>query len=161
MSTDAGRLYPDCDPYGIAERLTEAEKAPLRRLRRVLEPDRAARDTALVRRDAQGYRLAVPPHTVDSHVLTAATAAADVATYPAEVLRIADDALPRWRGTPYDGLPDPGLEPVRTRLAEVRLTLHQHRLDALLATGHPDRAVGQGVEDRECAADRLDSGHLG
>ena len=39
MSTDAGRLYPDCDPYGIAERLTEAEKAPLRRLRRVLEDE--------------------------------------------------------------------------------------------------------------------------
>ncbi|MGK7223657.1 acyl-CoA dehydrogenase family protein [Kocuria flava] len=35
----AGRLYPDCDPYGIEDRLTEAEKAPLRRLRRVLEDE--------------------------------------------------------------------------------------------------------------------------
>ena len=41
MSTPPGteRLYPDCDPYGIEGRLTEAEKAPLRRLRRVLEDE--------------------------------------------------------------------------------------------------------------------------
>ncbi|MFC3481059.1 acyl-CoA dehydrogenase family protein [Kocuria carniphila] len=30
-------LYPDCDPYGIADRLTEAERAPILRLRKVLE----------------------------------------------------------------------------------------------------------------------------
>ena len=46
------------------------------RLRRVLEPGRAARAATLVRRDEQGYRLAVPPDTVDSHVLTAAAATA-------------------------------------------------------------------------------------
>ena len=45
-------------------------------------------------------------------------------------------------GTPYDGVPDTGwLEPVRARLAEVRVTLQQHRLDALLATGHPEQVV--------------------
>jgi len=49
----------------------------------------------------------------------------------------ADDALRRWRGTPYDGVPDPGLEPVRTRLAEERLTVARHRLTALLATAGP------------------------
>ena len=30
-------LYPGCDPYGIADRLTEAERAPILRLRTVLE----------------------------------------------------------------------------------------------------------------------------
>lgn len=30
-------LYPDCDPYGIADRLTEDERAPILRLRTVLE----------------------------------------------------------------------------------------------------------------------------
>lgn len=30
-------LYPDCDPYGIADRLTEAERAPILRLRTVLD----------------------------------------------------------------------------------------------------------------------------
>lgn len=30
-------LYPDCDPYGIADRLTDAERAPILRLRTVLE----------------------------------------------------------------------------------------------------------------------------
>lgn len=30
-------LYPDCDPYGTADRLTEAERAPILRLRAVLE----------------------------------------------------------------------------------------------------------------------------
>jgi glutaryl-CoA dehydrogenase len=34
-----GRLYPDCDPYGVEDKLTEEEKAPLRRLRRVLEEE--------------------------------------------------------------------------------------------------------------------------
>ncbi|HEX5811965.1 MAG TPA: BTAD domain-containing putative transcriptional regulator, partial [Pseudonocardia sp.] len=112
------------------------------RLRRVLEPGRAARDAALVRRDEQGYRLAVAPDVIDSHVIATAAAAAGATTDAADALRIADDALGRWRGTPYDGVPDTGwLEPVRTRLAEVRVTLQQHRLDALLATGQPDRAV--------------------
>lgn len=32
-------LYPDCDPYGIADRLTEAERAPILRLRTVLESE--------------------------------------------------------------------------------------------------------------------------
>lgn len=30
-------LYPDCDPYGVADALTEAERAPLLRLREVLD----------------------------------------------------------------------------------------------------------------------------
>ncbi|MDN5699514.1 MAG: acyl-CoA dehydrogenase family protein [Kocuria sp.] len=30
-------MYPDCDPYGIADRLTEDERAPILRLRTVLE----------------------------------------------------------------------------------------------------------------------------
>src|SRR5690606_30215900 len=33
------RLYPECDPYGVEERLTEQEKAPLRRLRAMLDAD--------------------------------------------------------------------------------------------------------------------------
>lgn len=32
-------LYLDCDPYGIADRLTEAERAPILRLRTVLESE--------------------------------------------------------------------------------------------------------------------------
>ncbi|WP_270255253.1 acyl-CoA dehydrogenase family protein [Kocuria marina] len=32
-------LYPDCDPYGIADRLSEAERAPILRLRTVLEDE--------------------------------------------------------------------------------------------------------------------------
>jgi len=112
------------------------------RLRRVLEPGRAGRDAVLVRRDEQGYRLAVSPDTIDSHVLTATAAAAGTTTDAVDALRITDDALGRWRGTPYDGVPDTGwLEPVRTRLVEVRVTLQQHRLDVLLATGRPDRVV--------------------
>lgn len=36
LTTDE-RLYPDCDPLNVEGRLTEAEKAPLRRLRRMLD----------------------------------------------------------------------------------------------------------------------------
>ena len=79
------------------------------------------------------------PTSTDSHALLPAAAA--TATDPADVLRTADDALRRWRGTPYDGVPDPGLEPVRARLAEERIAVARHRLTALLATGQPDRAV--------------------
>ncbi|KHE73511.1 glutaryl-CoA dehydrogenase [Kocuria marina] len=32
-------LYPDCDPYGVADRLSEAERAPILRLRMVLEDE--------------------------------------------------------------------------------------------------------------------------
>lgn len=112
------------------------------RLRRVLEPGRAPRGGTLLRRDEHGYRLAVPADAVDSRVLAAAADAADTCTDPEDVLRSADDALLRWRGTPYDGVPDSGwLEPVRVRLTEMRVVLQQHRLDALIATGRPDRAV--------------------
>ena len=36
---ESDRLYPDCDPYGIEFGLTEAERAPLRRLRAVLDTE--------------------------------------------------------------------------------------------------------------------------
>ncbi|MGX0672521.1 hypothetical protein ACUXKL_002515 [Kocuria marina] len=32
-------LYPDCDPYGMADRLSEAERAPILRLRTVLKDE--------------------------------------------------------------------------------------------------------------------------
>ncbi len=78
------------------------------RLRRVLEPGRAGRDAVLVRRDEQGYRLAAAPDTIDSHVLITTAAAAGTTTDSVDAVRIADDALGRWRGTPYDGVPDTG-----------------------------------------------------
>ena len=114
-----------------------------RRQRRVLEPVRVARDAALLRRDEQGYWLAIASDVIDSHVLATAAAAASrhhrCRRRPADRRRRGG---PAGAGTPYDGVPDTGwLEPVRTRLAEVRVTLQQHRLDALLATGQPDWAV--------------------
>lgn len=53
-------LYPDCDPYGIAERLSDAERAPILRLRAVLEAEAAPLLAEYWERGEFPYQL-VPP----------------------------------------------------------------------------------------------------
>ncbi|HEX8518764.1 MAG TPA: BTAD domain-containing putative transcriptional regulator, partial [Pseudonocardia sp.] len=115
------------------------------RLRRLLEPGRGAREESALVRDDRGYRLAVPAAAVDSRAF--AEAAAQVVARagsddPARLVAAADRALDCWRGRPYEGVTDAGwLEPVRTRLVELRLEVQQQRVNALLAAGRPERAV--------------------
>ena len=59
-------------------------------------------------RDEQGYRLAVAPAAMTRRCSPQPLPTADTTTDAADALRIADDALGRWRGTPYDGVPDTG-----------------------------------------------------
>jgi DNA-binding SARP family transcriptional activator len=116
------------------------------RLRKVLESERVAGETAtLLQTDERGYRLAMPPPSVDSHrFLQAAEAVpAFLAAGDAErALDIAETALALWRGQPYLGVPDADwMPPVRARLEEARLALEQLRAAALLKTAQPERAL--------------------
>ena len=118
------------------------------RLRKILEPGRGAREAATVlQTEDLGYRLALPRANVDSHRLV--QAAREIAELIATsrfgaALELSDGVLPRWRGQPYLGVPDAGwMPPIRAQLAEAHLELQQHRVEALLATGQPERALSE------------------
>ncbi|MCW2526200.1 MAG: transcriptional regulator, winged helix family [Pseudonocardiales bacterium] len=118
------------------------------RLRKVLEPGRAAREAATVlQTEDLGYRLALPRGNVDSHRLAQAareTTELIAANRFGDALELADGVLPRWRGQPYLGVPDAGwMPPVRAQVAEAHLELQQNRVEALLATGQPERALSE------------------
>ena len=128
------------------ERASQSLESLIWRLRKVLEPGRAARETATVlRTEEAGYRLAVPRANVDSHrLLQACQLAAELlaADEVGQALETAEVALSLWRGEPYLGIPDAEwMAPVRTRLEEAQLDLRQHRVQALLATAQPERAL--------------------
>ena len=78
------------------------------RLRTFVEPDRSAREAAtLIRREALGYRLAVPDESVDSRVFE--HAARQVRQHldtgrPGPALELTEGTLALWRGLPYDGV---------------------------------------------------------
>ncbi|MTD15119.1 hypothetical protein GIS00_14340 [Nakamurella sp. YIM 132087] len=113
------------------------------RLRRFLEPQRPARSPSTVlRTEDPGFRLLLHTDQVDSAVLAAYADRLGTGGDPAQ--RVAESAavLDLWRGNPYETVADTGwLDPVRTRLAEQRLAVLQDRIDALLETGQPERAV--------------------
>lgn len=112
-------------------------------LRRVLEPDRSAREPSrlLAWTDA-GYLLSVPAGQVDLGVFDreidrahAARAAGDLPG-AAQALHA---ALRWWRGPPCDGLLSPLLDSERDRLAERWLTVVEEGLEVDLALGaHAD-----------------------
>ncbi|WP_048552215.1 AfsR/SARP family transcriptional regulator [Nostocoides japonicum] len=127
-------------------RSAQALETVVWRLRSVLEPDRAAGEAAtVVRRLPAGYRLAVPPDAVDSHRFTALAERADEALDAGDAqlaLELSETALSLWRGEPYDSLTDAAwLAPTRQRLAECRAALATLHVQALLDTGHPERAL--------------------
>ena len=118
------------------------------RLRKLLEPERTARQTpSVLRTEERGYRLAVPPDSVESHLFVAA-----MESLPAlfarrdfeQALEVASSALERWRGEPYEGVPDADwIGPVRERLIALHTDLNEYRVQALLDTGQPERAVSE------------------
>ncbi|MGN6688617.1 MAG: BTAD domain-containing putative transcriptional regulator [Actinomycetales bacterium] len=116
------------------------------RLRRVLDPGRPSRSSsAVLQTEQQGYRLTLPPETVDSCRFEAAARAVsqqDSTGDPQEILELTGSALTLWRGRPYDDVDDDGwLEPTRARLSEQHLVVQVARLEALLAAGQPELAV--------------------
>ncbi|MEU6972971.1 BTAD domain-containing putative transcriptional regulator [Kitasatospora aureofaciens] len=85
-----------------------------------------------------GYRLSVPPESVDAHRaerLGAAAARAWRQGRQEECAGLLADALSLWQGEPLAGVPGPLAETERSRLAELRLTLAEQRFAVDLARG--------------------------
>ncbi|WP_405967905.1 tetratricopeptide repeat protein [Streptomyces sp. NBC_00015] len=123
-------LYGAEPPSGAGNAL----QSQISRLRRRLAPH------AEIEATPAGYRLAVPPDTVDLHRferLTGRGRAALAAGDPARAATLLREALALWRGPALPDLPDAHAE--RTRLDELRLSAVQDRVEAdlLLGTG-PD-----------------------
>lgn len=127
-------------------RATQALETVVWRLRSALEPGRAARAAAtIVRKQDDGYVLAVPTETVDSRrftILGEQSSQALGAGRPEDALALSEAALSLWRGEPYASLGDASwLAPVRQRLAEQRLNVAACHVQALLETDQPERAL--------------------
>lgn len=116
------------------------------RLRQVLEPGRTRRDGWLVLRTAAaGYQLVTDDSAVDSRAFAVEAedaAAALAAGTPDRAMVVADRALDRWKGPAYGGVPGGGwLDPVCSRLDELRVGTAEVRVRALLELGRPEQAV--------------------
>ncbi|MCK2244850.1 MULTISPECIES: BTAD domain-containing putative transcriptional regulator [unclassified Crossiella] len=101
----------------------------LSRLRRTLAPAGVT-----LTRGNGGYTLTVPDTAVDLHRFRALCAKARTAAAPLPLL---EAALALWRGEPFADLDAPGLDPLRTALAQERHTAELDRDDLLLAQGRP------------------------
>ncbi|HEU5485090.1 MAG TPA: BTAD domain-containing putative transcriptional regulator, partial [Microlunatus sp.] len=135
-----------------ADEVTSASTSTLEthiwRLRRTLEPHRVRGEVSTVLlNDSGGYRLVATSAQVDSARFEQLNLdVLDLLTtdQPGRALQAADQALGLWRGDPFPELADRpwAVGPVH-RLAEIRTQLHERRVDAILASGQPDRAVAE------------------
>ncbi|MEU6960447.1 AfsR/SARP family transcriptional regulator [Streptomyces chrestomyceticus] len=116
-------------------------------LRRVLDPGRGRRGTSSVLTSAAGgYCLSVAAEDVDATLFTrchtaARRAAAEGDT--AKALTLYADALARWRGAAYSGVPGPFAAMERTRLHDLRLTAVEEWAAGMLAGGRYAEAVAE------------------
>ena len=107
------------------------------RLRRLLDPDR------IVSED-HSYGLMVSPHELDALIFERwAGDAADLRSDPPACVELSRKALGLWRGVPFGEFADQ--DPFRLeaiRLDEIRLFVMEIELDAELAMGRSDMAIG-------------------
>jgi DNA-binding SARP family transcriptional activator len=114
-------------------------------LRRLLDPDRTARNGVLVTRP-RGYALVLGPHELDLHTFErlrreAREALADKPEVAAEKLR---ETLSLWRGPPLADLAfEPFAQGEIARLEELRLVTFEDRIEADLALGRHADVVGE------------------
>lgn len=116
------------------------------RLRRLLEPDRAAgAPPQVLVREAAGYRLVVDPGQLDSGrftVLTASAADLLAAGDATSALRDAEEAGVLWRGRPFGAAADePWARAAVARLEEIRGQWRETLVGALVGLGAVDRAL--------------------
>ncbi len=132
VATLLERLWPG-DPPATASKSVQKYVSNLRKL---LGHDRI--------RSSGGYALAAGEDETDAHTFEAALAAIGRTEAPGARLQLADDALALWRGDPFVDLPEPlFLEPVRRRLSEIRLSLIEERLKAMLELGEADPVIAE------------------
>ncbi|MFJ9767686.1 BTAD domain-containing putative transcriptional regulator [Streptomyces erythrochromogenes] len=115
------------------------------RLRKLLEGGESGKTGAQILESANdGYRLAVPPGSVDA-VRAEELAAKATRAYAVGELEACAEALAEagslWWGEPLAGVPGPFAESQRSRLAELRLHLLEERLGVDLLLGRHERAV--------------------
>ncbi len=108
-------------------------------LRRVLEPAWSADRPRVLVRAPGGYAICVPRGAVDVELIDVGSASGA----PAEIRERLAVALGLWTGTPLAGLPGPYAERVRAHLVERRLSLLERRIEAELALGLCDEALGE------------------
>lgn len=156
LSPLANRVGQVVTPAGLIDAVWGQEPPPragqlleslIWRLRKELEPGRAARaEPVVLRRDTLGYRLDLPAASVDSAQLRAAGGLVRESSAAGDhdrALDLASAVLSSWRGEPYAEVPDTGwLGAVRHQLATARLDVAELRVQALLELGRPEQAVG-------------------
>ena len=103
------------------------------RLRHLL----AAVDDVSLTREADGYRLAVDPMSVDLHRFRTLVARAGAATSRDEGTALLTEALASWRGPAFATVDAPWLNDLRDQLASERLTAELDRNDLVLDQGRP------------------------
>lgn len=130
-------------------------------LRKALEPGRLARaPSRLLLTQPPGYRLCVPPESIDA-VRFERLAAKGRALLAAGQAEAGCDALSRalelWRGTPYAEFSiEPFTQPEIARLNETRATVAEARAEAMLGVGRHADAIGelQSMVDEEPLRER-------
>jgi predicted ATPase/DNA-binding SARP family transcriptional activator len=116
------------------------------RLRKQLEPGRATgvASTVLLKQD-DGIRLVVTADQLDSARFAALADDAGVMSAAGrydECLRRCDEALALWRGAPGGGVPEADwAEAWVARMRELRAQVHERRIEALIRSGSPERAL--------------------
>ncbi|MFD1948119.1 BTAD domain-containing putative transcriptional regulator [Nocardioides aestuarii] len=135
-----GSLWGDTPPRAPVKAL----QTYVLRVRNALEPGRGS-DPGVLLTDAGGYRLAVPPGSVDAHRFTALAhegrrlVAAGDHDLAAQRLR---EAARLWRGPAYAGFESTGFAAAEARrLEEVRTAAAEDRWTAELALGNAAAAV--------------------
>ncbi|MCD2189380.1 BTAD domain-containing putative transcriptional regulator [Actinomycetospora soli] len=150
LLVDVGRRV---DPDALAEaawddgrlRAASTLESHLWRVRRFLEPDRPRGDgPGLLVADAGGYRLTPARGQVDSLRFADLIREAEdlLPTSPRTAVDRATEARALWRGRPYGPCSDEAWAlPAVARLEELHDQLLDTLVGALLAAGHPDRAL--------------------
>jgi predicted ATPase/DNA-binding SARP family transcriptional activator len=116
-------------------------QARISRLRRELDPGRAAASASVIARDGGGYRLVTGPDDVDAERFARlVTEARGLA--PQQALAQADRALGLLRGEPYAEFAylDFAQSEIR-RLGELELQAHEQRSSALVELGRQNEAL--------------------
>jgi DNA-binding SARP family transcriptional activator/tetratricopeptide (TPR) repeat protein len=114
-------------------------------LRRAFEPVRSDRSPSRVLTWSEvGYRLALPPGSLDLEVFDREVSRARTARAAGELpeaVQAMHAAMQLWRGPAFDGLAGPLLDVERARLEERRISVLEERIEIDLAMGTDEDLV--------------------